>query len=75
MHPPEQLRGEDEKRAGGFGANAFEPVRRDVVADQNGGHDHEERDLHYQPRGRAKGRDQVPDDNAGEADQIQLHEG
>jgi hypothetical protein len=49
-------------------------VRGDVVADKNSGHDNEERDLDYQPRVRATAGNQVPDDDAGEADKIQLHE-
>ena len=53
---------------------AFESVRRDVVGDQNGGHDEEERDLDDQARVRATAGNQVPDDDAGEADKIQLHE-
>ena len=74
MHPPEQLRGYDKKRAGILRSITFEPVRSDVVADKNGGHDNEERDLDDQPRVRATAGNQVPDDDAGEADKIQLHE-
>jgi hypothetical protein len=74
MHPPEQLRGYDQKRTGVVCAIAFEFVRRDVVADQNHGHDQEERDLDDEARVRATGGNQMPDDDAGEADEIQLHE-
>jgi hypothetical protein len=74
MHPPEQLRGYDQKRAALVRSLAFEAVRRDVVADQNGGHDEEESDLDDEARVRATARNQVPDDDAGEADEIQLHE-
>ena len=74
VHPPEQLRGYGKKRAGILRGITFEPVRGDVVADKNGGHDNEERDLDYQPRVRATAGNQVPDDDPGEADKIQLHE-
>ena len=74
MHPPEQLRGYDKKRAGLLRSTTFEPVRSDVVGDKNGGHDNEECDLDHQPRVRAPAGNQVPDDDAGEANEIQLHQ-
>ena len=74
MHPPEQLRGYDQKRAGLLSSIAFESMRRDVVGDQNGGHHKEERDLDDEAGVRTTAGNQVPDDDAGEADQIQLHE-
>jgi hypothetical protein len=74
VHPPEQLRGYDQKRAALLRSLAFEAVRRDVVADQNGGHDKEESDLDDEARVRATARNQMPDDDAGEADKIQLYE-
>jgi hypothetical protein len=49
-------------------------VRGDVAAGQNGGHDKKERDLNEQPRVHATAGNEMPDDEAGEADKIQLHE-